>query len=450
MFAACAPAPRPRIATPEPVRVAAASPPPEASPAPEPSSAPPPAPEPPRPGCTLADRQTVIGHGALAALGANVNSVASRTIVAWANAGLEPRGVEVDAAGAAIAEIAPFVPTGRTVETGRVSAAVGSDGVVRVVADRRFRDGQAEYVECGTSRGQVARLTEQGQYEDEGTAIHFDLASCRTIVAGDRPFVLGAYPANDEDLFAGVVYLHAQWWGASTEQFTRLWSYTQSQDIFDRGMPWLRAIALDAPAEPVGVALPGGGFAIAWRHRGIVYLQWLGPNLAPRRAPLALSTRATQPGLPQLAVSGREVLAVFAQRAGAHARSSIHGVRLPLNGTATTHAVLAQGTESAFAPAVVAVGEGGTDAWAVSWTQSAPQPRRGAPSVGARVWLRVFDGALRPIDDAQVVLEHASDSRIVGFDAGRVVLTAMSGDDAERDVVTRTARCGGRLAATRQ
>ncbi|MEI8254138.1 MAG: hypothetical protein WCJ30_00530 [Deltaproteobacteria bacterium] len=392
-LAACSPAPRPRVAVPIPVPVVVVGQAPSPSPPPEPSSPPPSAPEePPPPGCTLAEGQRVIGHGALAAAGSNITTVASHTVVAWAAGsgatGLDAHGVEIDPSGAAVTDVVPVVAGGRTVAIGRVSAAaVGPGGALRLVADRRFREGLAEYVECGTSRGQVARLTEEGGYEDDGTAIHFDLAECRSIVAGERPFVLGAYPANDEDLFAGMVYLHAQSWGAPTDQFTRVWSYSQSQDVFDRDMPWLRAIALDAPAEPVGVALPGGGYAVAWRHRGVVYLQWLGANLAPRGAPRAISTRATQPGLPQLAVNGREVLAVFAQRAGERARWSVHAVRLPFDGNALPHVVLAQGPEDAIAPAAIAVE--GSEGWAVTWSQSAPPVRRGVDRpLHSRFWLQ--------------------------------------------------------------
>ena len=400
------------------------------------------------PGCTLADAQSVVGHGALPGVGINLTVVSSRTIAGWtvgsATAGFEPRGVEIDANGASVAEIAVAPTTGRTVEIGRVSAAAGTDGVVRLVSDRRFRDDHGEYVECGTFRGQVARLTDEGQYEDEGAAIHFDMASCRSVVAAERPFVMGTYPASDEDLFSGIVYQHAQWWGAPSGQFARLWSYAQSQDVFDQGIPWLRALALDAPAEPVGVALPGGGLAVAWRHRGAVYLQWLGADLTPRGAPRVISTRSMQPGLPQLAVNGTDVVALFAQRAGVHARSAVYAVRLPLNGNALPHIVLAQGPEDAFAPSAVAIG---TDGWAVTWSQSGGQARRGVATPGARVWLRMFDRTLRPVGDAQLVSEHASDSRIAGFASGQVVVTAMGGDAGERDVLTRSARCAGRDAA---
>ncbi len=414
----------------------ASSPPP-----PEVSSAPPPEVEPTHAGCTLAESTTSITRDALAMPGSNLTTMGGRTMLAWAGYDAnaqrpQPHGAVIDVHGAAVAPIEAPALTGVTRSLDRVSAMLSSDGTPGLRVDRTVREGTEEAIVCGNRRGVVALVDERGEYAEEGSEIHFDMASCRSVVAGDRVFVVSANPARDEDLFAGVVYLHAQFAEAGAEQFSRIWSYPESQEVFDRQMPWLRALAVGAPTETVATPMPGGGFALAWKQRNIVYVQTLADSLAPRGTPRVVSTRGAQPGFPRIAANARDVVAVFSQRASARGRAAIHAVRIPARG-APVHTVIAQGTEDAVGPSVIALGD---DAWAIAWSFETPTRSPGEPGRG-HTWVRMFDSTLRPIGEAQLVDDQGDDVHLAAFDASHVVVTTMHSSGSLRELTTRAARC---------
>jgi hypothetical protein len=440
-LAACSPPPRRIVHAPAPTapprRVEAAAPPA--------SSAPPPAapeqPNPSEPGCAVAPATNTLAHDALAASGLSLTNLGSRAAIAWITPndaiGFDPLAIEVDSNGHALNNALHAPSSHRVLTVEHATPYVGTDGEFHLAVDRRVRIDASEWVDCGAVRGEVAHFDDAGQYAEEGDTIHFDPASCATVVADDHPFVVWTYPEPDNDLFSGSVSVNA---GPHPQAAVRQWTFQPARALFDLGMPWLRALASESPVDPVATVAPGGGYAIAWRQNGVVAMQWIRDDLAPRVAPRSISTPRAEAGPPQIASNAREAVVVYAERASARARSSVRAVRLvpPGNRRAPiAPTTITRGPNEAFAPSIAAVGN---DTWAITWSERAPQS-------SDRVMLQLFDAALTPVGAPVVVAENATSSRVAHV-GDNLVVAALSGDAVTRDVITRAARCLGRAVSS--